>query len=119
MSSTRCCARSWAAADAFDPELDDPEFRLELEELKEEFRSGLPRQLDDIRAALRRSDWETLRSLIHIVKGTAGSYGYPRLTDLAANVESELASGRYARAAVLCEGLMLEATNALQAWVPT
>ncbi|MGM9486735.1 ATP-binding protein [Ideonella sp. YS5] len=99
-------------------ELEDPEFLREMEELRQEFRAGLPAQLDAIRAALRQSDWEALGLVIHNIKGTGGSYGYPRLTELAANIESELAARRHARAALLCEGLILETMNALQAWAP-
>jgi signal transduction histidine kinase/CheY-like chemotaxis protein/HPt (histidine-containing phosphotransfer) domain-containing protein len=106
------------AASAADTMPDDPEFLREFAELREAFRAGLPGQLDAIRTALRKSDWAALQALIHMLKGTAGSYGYPRLTEMAGNVEAELAARRFARAAVLCEGLILEALNALNAWVP-
>jgi HPt (histidine-containing phosphotransfer) domain-containing protein len=55
---------------------------------------------------------------VHNIKGTAGSFGYPRLTEQAAHIEQELDAKRHARAAVLCEGLLLEAANAVQGWTP-
>jgi HPt (histidine-containing phosphotransfer) domain-containing protein len=82
--------------------------------LTAQFRAGLPAQIDAIRAALRHSDWPALKSLIHTLKGTAGSYGYGRLTDLAAEVDAELAAARHGRVAVLCEGLLLEGHTALK-----
>ena len=78
-----------------------------------EFRAGLPAQIDRIRAALTRDDWAELKALLHTLKGTAGSYGYGRLTDLSAEVEAELSAGRMERATVLCEGLILDARGAL------
>ena len=91
-------------------ELDEDQ---ELAALAAEFRAGLPRQLDAIREALMHSDWVELASLLHVLKGTAGSFGYGRLTELAGQVEAELAAQRHGRASVLCEGLILEARAVL------
>ena len=92
----------------------DTDYQREMAQLTAEFRAGLPAQLDAIRSALRRSDVASLQSLIHTLKGTAGSYGYGRLTELAGAVEQELAAQRNGRAALLCEGLILEGTKALK-----
>jgi signal transduction histidine kinase/DNA-binding response OmpR family regulator len=91
----------------------DDDYAREIAALAAEFRAGLPAQIDRIRAALTRDDWSELKSLLHTLKGTAGSYGYGRLTDLSADVEAELSAGRMERATVLCEGLILEARGAL------
>ncbi len=91
----------------------DDECSAEIAELTAMFREGLPAQLDQIRMALAARDWATLRSLVHTLKGTAGSYGFPHLTELSGEVETELRHGREAGAAVLCEGLILEARAAL------
>jgi len=88
----------------------DPQYQREMDELTAQFRAGLPTQINAIRSALRRSDMSELRSLIHTLKGTAGSYGYVRLGNLAAEVDAELAAARHERAAVLCERLILEAS---------
>ena len=91
----------------------DDEFDREIAELTAQFRAGLPGQLDEIRSAMTRSDRERLKSLIHTLKGTAGSYGFPRLTDLCREIETEIHAGRHGRANVLCEGLILEARASL------
>ena len=96
------------------PALDDSGYQQEMAALTAQFRAGLPAQIDAIRAALRHSDWPALKSLIHTLKGTAGSYGYGRLTDLAAEVDAELAAARHGRVAILCEGLLLEGHTALK-----
>ncbi len=92
---------------------DDDEFDREMAALHAEFRAGLPSHIDTVRQALARADWPGLQSLIHTLKGTAGSYGFPRLTELSAQIEAEIAAGRPGRATVLCEGLILEARGAL------
>ena len=91
----------------------DDDYAREIAALAAEFRAGLPAQIDRIRAALTRDDWAELKALLHTLKGTAGSYGYGRLTDLSAEVEAELSAGRMERATVLCEGLILDARGAL------
>ncbi|MEP6837732.1 MAG: ATP-binding protein [Bradyrhizobium sp.] len=93
---------------AADP-IDDPEYCAELEALAAEFRAGLPGQIDTVRASLDQSDWPRLKSLIHNLKGTAGSYGYPKLTEMAAAVDAELFAGNYTRAIERCESLMEQA----------
>ncbi|WP_428415853.1 ATP-binding protein [Methylibium sp.] len=106
-------ARQLLAADALTGGAeDDPDFAREMAALKAAFVAGLPAQIDAIRAALRLEDWPALTSLMHTLKGTAGSYGFGRLTDLAAEVETELRATRPVRAAVMCEGLLLEAVGA-------
>jgi HPt (histidine-containing phosphotransfer) domain-containing protein len=89
--------------------IDDDAFEREMVSLTAEFSARLPGQIDAIRAALARADWNGLRALIHVLKGSAGSYGLGHLTELAAQIEGELATGRHDAAARLCEGLTAEA----------
>jgi HPt (histidine-containing phosphotransfer) domain-containing protein len=63
--------------------IDDPELR----DVVEEFVHGLPRRLAEMRAAYAQLDWELLRTLAHRLKGAGGSYGYPVLSQLAAEME--------------------------------
>jgi signal transduction histidine kinase/CheY-like chemotaxis protein len=93
---------------------EDEELAREIAALRAQFRAGLPAQLDAVRDLMRNGRWEALRGVVHTLKGTAGSYGYPRITEAAAAVDMELAAGRHARAAVLCEGLILDALTALR-----
>ena len=91
---------------------DDPLYCAELDALAREFRAGLPAQIDSMRKCLDSSDWITLKSLIHVLKGTAGSYGHPKLTEWAAAVDAQLFEGNHARAAKLCDGLIEYAQGA-------
>ncbi len=93
---------------------DDPEYCAELDALAAEFRAGLPAQIDSIRTSLDSSDWTTLKSLIHVLKGTAGSYGYPKLTEMAAAVDAQLFAGHHARTAELCTSLIEHARGAIR-----
>jgi signal transduction histidine kinase/CheY-like chemotaxis protein/HPt (histidine-containing phosphotransfer) domain-containing protein len=86
----------------------------DIEDLVADFRAGLPAQLDTIESALAGSDWEGLSERAHLLKGTAGSFGYPALTRLAAELEAAVRSGRHADAARLCENLRMEAQSALE-----
>jgi signal transduction histidine kinase/CheY-like chemotaxis protein len=91
----------------------EADFAREMAALAAQFRAGLPEQLDAIRDAMTRSEWPLLKRLLHTLKGTAGAYGFQRLTDLAAQAESELVAGRQGRVMLMCEGLILEARGAL------
>jgi CheY-like chemotaxis protein len=90
----------------------DARFQRELAALKADFCTRLPEQIDAITQALARADWDALRPLIHVLKGTAGSYGFGRLTELSREIEREIAAGRQAEAARVCEGLIVEARAA-------
>jgi chemotaxis protein histidine kinase CheA len=47
-----------------------------------------------------------------MLKGTAGTFGFDRLTELAKHIEDAIVAGREAEAAQLCEGLVREARGA-------
>ncbi len=51
-------------------------------------------RLDDIEGHMDRSDWEKLGFCLHQMKGAAGSYGYPLLSELATEMEVLLAQGQ-------------------------
>ena len=101
-----------ARSQAFEP--DSPDYLREMEELRQAFIAGLPDQIAGLRAALRDDDRETLADLAHTLKGTAGSYGFGRLTEIAGQVESGLRAGHHTRAALEWQRLILEATTALR-----
>lgn len=66
---------------------DDPD----MIDLVEEFVGGLETRLADLKAAHARNDYEQLKTLAHQLKGAGGSYGYPQISELAANVEPQFA----------------------------
>ncbi len=73
------------------PELDvelehDPEYA----QLVALFVGGLPKLMDAIKQAANDADWETVKQLSHNLKGSAGGYGFPALTEGAAKIHSQL-----------------------------
>ena len=77
--------------DTFDePETLRSEFASDpdMGELVELFLEELPDRVDEIRESLQNHDTETVRRLSHQMKGAAGGYGYPSITDAAGRIES-------------------------------
>lgn len=56
-------------------------------EIVQIFVEGLDGRLKDMETALRQSDWDALRVSAHQLKGAGGGYGYPLLTERAAELE--------------------------------
>jgi signal transduction histidine kinase/CheY-like chemotaxis protein/HPt (histidine-containing phosphotransfer) domain-containing protein len=57
------------------------------------FVGGLPERMDRLRAAARAGAWEDLGRLVHQLRGAAGGYGFPSITQAAAAVEEALKAG--------------------------
>ncbi len=53
-----------------------------------EYVSGLPAHVASLTEAVRRSDDEAVWRLAHQIRGSAGSYGFPALTDMAGAAET-------------------------------
>ena len=92
---------------------DEDEYTRELRALTEEFCAGLPSTLTAISGAAQTADWPALKSLVHTLKGTAGSYGYPQITAMAAEVELQLASGQTQTLPTMCATLIRRAIRAI------
>ena len=69
------------------------------------FEDGLPLRLTDIGAAIVGADLAGAARIAHMVKGSAASFGYPRVTDAAAELEHALAGGDAADAVLVFERL--------------
>jgi HPt (histidine-containing phosphotransfer) domain-containing protein len=65
---------------------EDPDLR----DVVAEFVTGLATRIDDLNRAHRQMDWDLLTTLAHRLKGAAGSYGYPDISKLCAEMESKL-----------------------------
>lgn len=65
----------------------------ELTALQAAFRKHLPAYLERLRAALAARDSLELAAEAHMLKGTAGSFGYPELTELADELEHQARDG--------------------------
>ena len=83
-----------------------PEDPIESDLLKEDpsyadivvqFVEGLTNRLDTMKEALATSDFDALRVAAHQLKGSGGGYGYPVLTERAAELE------QHARASLIEE----------------
>ena len=57
-------------------------------DLVSEFVDVLPERVQEIRQAASRSDWTTVTSLSHQLKGSGGGYGFSEVSVTAAVVES-------------------------------
>ena len=71
--------------------LDDPEYK----ELVNKFLEDLPNKLQDINEAYQNHNWSNMKSLIHKLKGTGASFGYPVITELATLIYKDLLDNNY------------------------
>ena len=62
----------------------------EMQVLVDAFCEGLPKYLDNITEANQKGDWPTLQDMAHQLKGSAGSFGFPGLTQHAQTLETAL-----------------------------
>jgi len=65
----------------------------DMHEIVEQFVRELPDRSSAILRASQAADVETLRRLAHQLKGAAGGFGFPRITEAAAVVERALGEG--------------------------
>lgn len=65
--------------------VEDPDMR----DLVEDFVGILDQRVDELKQAYEAADWAQLTQLAHQLKGAGGSYGYPNLSSMAADMEQE------------------------------
>ena len=63
--------------------VEDPSYT----DIVEQFVDGLSERVREMEDAIRASDYETLRVAAHRLKGSGGGYGFPILTERAAELE--------------------------------
>lgn len=63
-------------------------------ELVQEFVETLPGRLNEITAAYDSHDLALMKTLAHRLKGAGGSFGYPQITKVAADLEAAIKQGR-------------------------
>jgi signal transduction histidine kinase/DNA-binding response OmpR family regulator len=71
----------------------DTEKRSEFEQLIQNYRLSFKNKLADIQTAIEKADWVQIKSLMHKLKGSAGSYGFGQLSDFAILVEEHIDQG--------------------------
>ncbi|WP_168164178.1 Hpt domain-containing protein [Pirellula sp. SH-Sr6A] len=89
----------------------DPDFTPVLIE----FVSNLRLRDAAIREALRSKDLPSLRRIAHQLKGAFGAYGFPALTNLAADVERLIDSGEGLRDIAIASDRLLDAMSLVSA----
>jgi signal transduction histidine kinase/FixJ family two-component response regulator len=65
----------------------------EFEQLVQNYRLSFKDKLADIQGAIEQDDWAQIKSLMHKLKGSAGSYGFQQLSDLAILAEEHIDRG--------------------------
>ena len=63
----------------------------EFDDLIQAFVSRLVSSMETIMAAFRDRNWDTLKKLIHDMKGVSGNMGYPKLYQLSTHIEFAIA----------------------------
>jgi signal transduction histidine kinase/DNA-binding response OmpR family regulator len=67
--------------------------RSEFDQLIQNYRLSFKHKLADIQAAIEQQDWTQIKSQMHKLKGSAGSYGFQQLSDFAILVEENIEQG--------------------------
>ena len=65
----------------------------EMASLVRLFVADLAEDVERMRAALDGGDLDALRRIVHNLKGSAGSYGFPSITERASRLEASLRAG--------------------------
>ncbi len=72
------------------------EYDPDLLELATTFIEDLPGRVQSMRESCDQADWQELASLAHKLKGIAGSFGFPDITEQAAVIEKQVKQEEYA-----------------------
>ena len=67
----------------------------DMQDLVDNFLSGLPQMFTDIENACLNESWDHLSYLVHDMKSIGGGYGYPQLTEVSQQIEIALAQKNY------------------------
>ncbi|MET3134438.1 signal transduction histidine kinase/CheY-like chemotaxis protein [Oxalobacteraceae bacterium GrIS 1.11] len=88
--------------------------------IRRSFEDALPPRLSRLQGLVDGADWNAVGELAHLLKGSAASFGYPRVTELARALEpaAHLRDGAAARA-VMLQLLALSEVRALLREAPT
>ena len=89
---------------------DDPD----IKPIVQQFVKGIPKRIISMKKSLSESDWSSLCSQAHQVKGTAGSLGFPDLTKRATSLEKALRNDEFNDVDRLLKALEIEAERAIE-----
>jgi signal transduction histidine kinase/CheY-like chemotaxis protein len=79
-----------------------------FDELITQYKRSFKHKVADLQSAVEQNDWSSLQQLVHKIKGSAGSYGFQPLTEIAINIELQLALQQYSKANRLVATLQAE-----------
>ena len=94
----------------------DDEFDTEMRALTTQFMDGLSARVQGMQQALDAADDEKLRRAVHQLKGSAGTYGCPEITEQAAQLERQIKSHNQAGVCTALETLKALVDTALERW---
>lgn len=77
----------------------------DLRDIVEEFVQNLDDRMEEFKQAHATMDWEHLTTLAHQLKGAAGSYGYPDISDLCAGMERQFRAQQADEITTMLNGL--------------
>lgn len=78
----------------------------QIQQLKSNFKAGLPDVIFTFKQYVEERDWENLKAHAHIIKGSAGSLGYPQLTEQAASIEGFVQNAEFEQAQLATEAFI-------------
>ena len=61
-----------------------------FDDMAMQFLSSLPEKVENLKTAYKAQDWLTIQDIVHQIKGSAGSFGYQKLSEHAAAFEKTL-----------------------------
>jgi len=94
--------------------IDNPWDDPDIKPIVQQFVIGIPKRIATMKKSLSESDWSSLCSQAHQVKGTAGSLGFPDLTTRAKNLEMALRKDDIEDIDRLLKALEIEAERAIE-----
>ena len=83
-----------------------------MQQLMQQFRLRLPELLAELQQLAAASNWQALGFAAHSLKGSAGSMGYPELTELAGQLEQAAQHAIAAKIANILQQMQLVLTRA-------
>jgi len=67
----------------------------------------LPSLLETIKSAIEVKDWKCIKDIVHQIKGSGGGFGYPIITERAAQMEFQLIGENYSEVTILFDELQI------------
>ena len=77
-----------------------------LDTLKRNYIDSFTQKAQDIETALNSEDLEELKHLMHKIKGSAGSYGFNHISEIATQIEDALQANRLTESKVLIQKIL-------------